>query len=197
MISKNLYGLKKICCEDISLIENYNEAVNDTTQMWDCHHRNEIELNKNRQELIDMGLYYNRPASELIFLTHSEHTALHMKGHKYNLGRRHSEEFKHERSEAYKGENNPFYGKNHTEESRQKIKDNHADFKGEKHPMYGKHHTEWAKQKMKKPKSEEHKQKLRKPKRKYKWLTPTGEIRIMGIANAHKHHPDWIKIGEA
>lgn len=188
--------LRKYCCEDISLIENYNEAVNDITQIWDCHHRKEIELNKNRQELIDMGLYYNRPASELILLTHSEHTSLHMKGNKYNLDRRHSEESKHKRSEAYKGENNPFYGKHHTEETRQKLKDNHADFKGEKHPMYGKQHSEETKQKLRKPKSEEHKQKLRKPKSKYKWLTPTGEIRIMNMANAKKHHPDWILIGE-
>lgn len=105
----NEFNLRKYCCEDISLIENYNEAVNDTTQIWDCHHRKEIELNKNRQELIDMGLYYNRPASELIFLTHSEHTSLHTKGHKYHLGKCHSEEFKHERSEAYKGVPKPKY----------------------------------------------------------------------------------------
>lgn len=193
MISKDFYRLKKICCEDISLIENYNEAVNDTTQVWDCHHRKEIELNKNRQELIDIGLYYNRPANELVFITHSDHTRLHQTNKKVNQS---TKDLISEAAKKRVGDKNPFYGKRHTEESRQKIKDNHPDFKGEKHPMYGKHHTEEAKQKMKKPKSEEHKQKLRKPKRKYKWLTPTGEIRIMGMANAHKHHPDWILIGE-
>lgn len=194
MISKDFYRLKKICCEEISLIENYNEAVNDTTQIWDCHHRKEIELNKNRQELIDMGLYYNRPANELIFITHSDHTKLHQTNKKVNQS---TKDLISEAAKKRVGDKNPFYGKHHTEESRQKIKDNHPDFKGEKHPMYGKHHTEEAKQKMKKPKSEEHKQKLRKPKRKYKWLTPTGEIRIMDMGNTHKYHPDWIKIGEA
>lgn len=30
-----------------------------------------------------------------------------------------------------------------------------------------------------------------KPKPKYKWLTPEGEIRIMDKLNAHRCHPDW------
>lgn len=139
--------LRKYCCDNISLIENYNEAVNDTTQRWQCHHKLEITLHKTRQELIEMGLYYNRPASELIFLTHSEHSALHMSGSR-----------------------NPMYGKNF------------EDFMTD----------EAIKERCKKI-SESNKD---KPKLKYKWLTPTGEIRIMNIANAHKHHPDWIIIGE-
>ena len=194
MISKDIYRLKKICCEDISLIENYNEAVNDTTQIWDCHHRKEIELNKNRQELIDMGLYYNRPASELVFITHANHTKLHQTNKKVKQS---TKDLLSDAAKKRVGDKNSFYGKRHTEESKQKMKDNHPDFKGEKHPMYGKHHTEESIQKMKKPKSEEHKQKLRKPKRKYKWLTPTGEIRIMSMSHACRYHPDWIKIGEA
>ena len=32
------------------------------------------------------------------------------------------------------GENNPFYGKKHSEETKKKMRDNHADFKGGKHP---------------------------------------------------------------
>ena len=153
--------VKQFCNEDISLIENYQEAINDNTQTWHCHHRLEIELNKSGNELINMSLYYNRPASELIFLTEKNHKSLHYKSGMSNFSTK--------------------YGKDN--------------------PMYGKHHSEETKQKMKKPKSEEHKQKLSevqkdKPKQKYKWLTPTGEIRIMGIANANCWHPDWIKIGE-
>ena len=73
---------KKYCCDDISNIENYELAVADTTQTWEIHHRGEIlpcgrfsadDLNK-------FGLYYKRPASELIFLTKTEHTCLHFKG---------------------------------------------------------------------------------------------------------------------
>ena len=76
---------KSYCREDLSLIENYNEAANDLTQTWDCHHRLEIQNEKVvlRSDLIKQGLYYHRPAEELIFLTHSEHVTLHKSG-KYN-----------------------------------------------------------------------------------------------------------------
>lgn len=40
-----------------------------------------------------------------------------------------------------KGENNPFYDKKHSRESRKIMSENHADFSGENHPMYDKHHT--------------------------------------------------------
>lgn len=78
----NEYTAKKYCSEDLSLIENYELAVNDHTQTWHCHHRGEVlpcgrfspnDLNK-------FGLYYNRPASELIFLTKAQHTRLHKSG---------------------------------------------------------------------------------------------------------------------
>lgn len=47
MIRKDYKRFKKYCCEDISLIENYEKAVNDKTQTWCCHHKLEIELLKN------------------------------------------------------------------------------------------------------------------------------------------------------
>ena len=34
---------KKYCCEDISLIENYNQAIADKEKMWDIHHRRECD----------------------------------------------------------------------------------------------------------------------------------------------------------
>ena len=69
---------KKYCCEDLSLIENYESAINDTTQTWDCHHRRESIYSS--KDLIEIGEYWKRPAAELIFLTHSEHQQLHKKG---------------------------------------------------------------------------------------------------------------------
>ena len=78
----NEYYAKSFCCEDISLIENYDKAIADTTQTWDCHHRVEI-LPCGRfstDDLIKFGLYWKRPASELIFLTKTEHNRLHKTG---------------------------------------------------------------------------------------------------------------------
>ena len=96
MISKYVC---KYCKDDPSLIENYKLAINDNKQMWHCHHRLEIELNVSAQYLIDNNLFFNRPASELIFLTRSQHLSIH------NVG---------ERNINYKktGEKNPMYGKN-------------------------------------------------------------------------------------
>ena len=78
----NEYTAKKYCSEDISIIENYELAVNDTTQTWDCHHRGEVlpcgRFSPN--DLKKFGLYYKRPAAELIFLTPVEHNRLHFKG---------------------------------------------------------------------------------------------------------------------
>ena len=69
---------KSYCCEDLSLIENYELAIADTTQMWEIHHRRGTIYSK--KDLKEIGEYYNRPATELIFLTHSEHRRLHTKG---------------------------------------------------------------------------------------------------------------------
>ena len=70
--------VKKFCCEDISLIENYALAVADTTQTWFCHHI--LGEQHSRQYLIDNNLYESRPANELRFVTHAEHDRLHHKG---------------------------------------------------------------------------------------------------------------------
>lgn len=62
-------------------IENYELAKADNFKGWDCHHRLELHpdgsLRFTRQSLKDLNLYLNRPARELIFLTHSEHAKLH------------------------------------------------------------------------------------------------------------------------
>lgn len=51
-------------------------------------------------------------------------------------------------SEAVKGDKNPFYGKTHTEETRQKLRENHADTSGENNGMFGRTHTPEVKQKL-------------------------------------------------
>ena len=121
----NEYCAKKFCCEDISLIENYALAVADTTQTWDCHHRGEI-LPCGRYEVKDLkkfGLYYKRPANELIFLPHDEHISLHHKGvpRPYLKGVPLSEEHKQAISDAMKGvPKGPM-----SEATKQKMSDSH------------------------------------------------------------------------
>ena len=69
-------------CKNFTEIENYDKAIADTTQTWQCHHRLEISptgKHISRIRLTELGLYYNRPANEFIFLTESEHKKLHMK----------------------------------------------------------------------------------------------------------------------
>ena len=88
----NEYNAKRFCSEDISLIENYHEAIADQTKMWDTHHRRECDENGRtlftKKQLIEMKLYFNRPAEELVFVTKSMHNKLHrersVKGGKKN-----------------------------------------------------------------------------------------------------------------
>ena len=72
---------KRKCKDDISKIENYDKAIADNSQTWICHHRLELTLDgefaHSKKELIRMNMYYNRPYFELIFLTPSDHKALH------------------------------------------------------------------------------------------------------------------------
>ena len=106
---------RRYCKEDLSKIKNYDKAIADTTQVWDCHHMTETWWNCSRKDLIDNECYYNRKACELIFLTKAEHRRLH------NTGKHRSEETRKKLSEAKKGENNPNFGKTRSEESRRKI----------------------------------------------------------------------------
>lgn len=110
----NITNTKSKCCEDISLIENYNIAINDTSQVWACHHRLETHTSNGDRRLVDitvdeliaLDMYYNRPASELIFMTKSEHSKLHTIGHHRNAGRVLSEDTKAKLSIALRGNKN-------------------------------------------------------------------------------------------
>lgn len=82
MIYKRIDKVKRYCREPLENIENYEAAINDTENIWHCHHRLETDKGISRDELITLGLYYDRPASELIFLTKSEHHRIHIQGDK-------------------------------------------------------------------------------------------------------------------
>lgn len=113
----------KVFCKDFTKIENYEKAVNDMSQTWACHHRLETHTSDGekrlvdiaRKELIALGMYFDRPAEELIFLTKVEHAKLHRKG------KQHSEETKKKISEAREGKKRePF-----SEEWKRKLSEAH------------------------------------------------------------------------
>lgn len=141
MICETVYGY---CKDDISKIENYELAIADKEHCWECHHRLEThnsdgeprKVHLSRAELIVLGVYYYRPASELIFLSKKEHRHLHLhpknllehikKYGAWNKGIPISEEQKKKISKKMKGRPNP-----HTSEWNEKIrKANLGNFKG-------------------------------------------------------------------
>ena len=158
----NLKNVKKFCKDDIFLIENYEKAINDKTQTWDCHHRRETIYSKSG--LKEIGEYYNRPACELIFLTHSEHMKLH------HLGKHLSEDTRRKLSEANKDKPSGMKGKHHSEETRKKISDSKngkhlseetrkkmsKSHNGKPTWMKGKHHSEESCKKMSEAKKGKH-----------------------------------------
>jgi len=113
----SIRSIKKFCKGDYTKIENYEKAIADSTQTWHLHHKDEcktlpsgIKVIRTREEMIENGRYFNCPANELIFLTKSDHTRLHMSYQmlgntiaKENLtGRKFSKEHKEKLSMAQK-----------------------------------------------------------------------------------------------
>ena len=119
MISKDC---NKVCSEDLSLIENYQEAISDTSRIWVLHHRDEyrvlpsgMEVWRSKDELKENKRYYKVPANELIFLTSSDHTRLHNKN-----------------------PNQPFKNVSVQKELCARPRTKPVDNAGEKNPMFGK-----------------------------------------------------------
>lgn len=127
-------------CKDYENIENYEKAKADNFIGWCIHHRRQTHNSNGERLLVDitakelkaLGLYWNRPADELIFLTTSEHAILHQKGKhrseetrnkisEANKGKHLSEEHKRSISEGQRGEKNHNYGKTKSNETKNKL----------------------------------------------------------------------------
>lgn len=125
-------------CPNPQQIENYQEALNDPDRVWDCHHRRETDEGLTKKQLIKMGLYYHRPPEELIFLTRKDHRILHGMPEEQKLKR--SQQWSGDKNPMYNsrryGIKNPFYGKQHTIETKIKMSANHRDVKRDKNPNY-------------------------------------------------------------
>ena len=135
-------------CQDYQNIQNYAEAVKSPLR-YDLHHRREISEHKSKSDLIEENLYYNRPATELIFLERGEHARLH------NAGKQLSTETRQKISDAKKGHlvsedtrnkmSDAKKGHLVSEDTRNKMS---AAQKGEKSYMYGKRLSADTKQKI-------------------------------------------------
>lgn len=79
--------MKKYCCENTELIENYQLAKSCNFKGWVIHHRLETHTSDSEKRIVELtrfeldalGMYYNRPASELIYLTRGQHNTIHKK----------------------------------------------------------------------------------------------------------------------
>ena len=135
------------CCEQLELVENYAAAKADDFKGWDIHHRGEI-LPCGRfstDDLKKFGLYWNRPASELIWLRHDEHIAMHSAGNSYAKGNKQPNKGKHLSEETRRKMSESLKGRTLSEEHRRKLSES---LRGENHPFFGKHHTEESRRKM-------------------------------------------------
>ena len=107
--------------EEQHLIENYELAKADDFKGWVLHHRLEFDLEGKEvhtpESLIRLGMYYNRPYFELIYLTRSEHNRLH------RIGKHASNETKNKLSESHKGKPSWNKGISQTQETKDKIRE--------------------------------------------------------------------------
>lgn len=144
MISEEQFRTKKdgtpyksCYCRQPELIENYSKAIADNSEIWACHHRLETHNSDGERRLVDilgseliaLGLYYDRPPEELIFLTQTEHMRLHRIGKPGAMkDKHHSDETKRKMSESHKG-------KPKSEEHKRKLSEAH---KGQRKGMHWK-----------------------------------------------------------
>ena len=116
-------------CKDIEDVENYEKAKADKFKGWHIHHRLETHNSDGERRPVDiaaaelkaLGMYYNRPASELIFLTTREHNAFNKGRPGPNKGKKFSEEVRIKMREAKKGKPSNHKGKHHSEETKKKL----------------------------------------------------------------------------
>ena len=99
-------------CKNIENVENYKKALADNFVGWCLHHRLQTWtsdgerrlVNISADELKSLGMYYNRPAEELLFMRVEDHISLHQKGKQGEFkGRHHSVKTKKRLSKARRG----------------------------------------------------------------------------------------------
>ena len=145
-------------CKNPENIENYKKALADNFKGWHCHHRLETHTSDGKRRAVDitaaelkaLDMYWYRPASELIFLTISEHRSLHTKGESNPMYGKQG--YWKGKTGPNKGKTGPNKGKHFSEEHKKKIGETK---KGNKN-MLGKKHSAESIQKMSEAKKGKH-----------------------------------------
>lgn len=149
-MNKEEYYNSPICCKNYEyrythkLLQQWKKD-NGITEKCVIHHRDDTpELNQynNIDHYERWGFDENGEfiyGKYVIFLTQSEHNTYHFKG-KPNT------KLAGENNPMYnvhrKGKDAPFYGHEHSVETRNKMSANHANVSCDKNPFYGKSHSE-------------------------------------------------------
>lgn len=147
---------RKYCNGNFAQIENYTSAILDKSETWDIHHKLETQTSEGekrripltQKELKALGVYFDRPPSELIFMRQSEHKRLHQLGghlseehrksisvkNRLNVSTRCNAGMRRKLSEIMKARNpKTFLGHHHTEESKRLLSESHKGIcKGKK-----------------------------------------------------------------
>lgn len=80
--------MKNMFCNELEKIENFEKAKAENFKGWNIHHKLETHNSEGKKRRVDitpeelkaLGMYFERPAEELIYLTIAEHTRIHHKG---------------------------------------------------------------------------------------------------------------------
>ena len=65
----------------IELVENYEDAISDKSNIWVLHHRDETDKGLTSRQLMEIGMYNNLPPEKLVFLPYLVHQVAHHIGH--------------------------------------------------------------------------------------------------------------------
>lgn len=107
-----LIGAYKKFCKDYDKVEGYERAVS-SDEPYFIHHKQGIYIS--REELVELGWYYDCPPDCLMWVTKSEHNAIHSAHMRC--------EHRRKLSDARKGKPAPNKGKPFSDETKKKISD--------------------------------------------------------------------------
>lgn len=125
---------KKYCKDPIEKIPGYAEAMN-SSEVYVIHHVLELTMDGDRantvEDLIRMGMYYDRPYFELVFLPTREHSRIHNKGkNNFSFRVKDKEAARRKQSQSLMGHRGWNKGKKWSEETRRKMSLAHLKNKG-------------------------------------------------------------------